>query len=539
MGQKAGITVRSALAVTLMVNMMGFRASAAITLIDVQNAKQNRIGLVAVVMAGILVLAGCGAAANQVASPKDATIVVSQDGKSDPGLNPKVNVPFYINGSKFDANKNVTVNFYAGATAKGKKIWSTSTKSDANGGFVLQVSFNFAYGQYAVSANADGESPDATFQAITPNGGLTHVTSAKAGTTGMISPVVNGGNLYIAQSKSGGQIYNWPVKALPTKPASAVTNIEPDGQWQPNMPANIKMEQIAFTNNSKQLLVSKKAMNVNTSGGNSVWSYTYGETGTGTQLAGITEPQQGDGYYLWGPNPSAEKIAAYNKAHYPVTTKAGSTPTAGSLAAIGNGGGVLQAAGSKGYYYYASLQSGCVYKESTDGSYSNVVYCIPSLGYHNQNQSIYALDEDNAGNVYAVYQGSTDGTSTADNTIILKITPSKSTAADKVQALQVPGWSRTTGIAITNNGNTIWIDGTSNEQYNTYNTNSILQLTDLEWGDPATASNPTAVLPQIQPDEVITLDPSTNPWLTGMTFDDKGDVLYIADNNSGFWMFFK
>lgn len=512
----------------------------AVTLTIVQKMTGIKISMAAAASTAVLVLAGCSASTNAVAVD-DATIVVSQDGKSQPGPNPKVNVPFFISGGKFDPGKTVTVNFYAGMNAKGKKIFTTSTQSDKNGGFNLQVNYNFAFGQYTVSANAGGENPNANFQAITPNGGLTKITSTKTGTTQMMSPVMNANTLYIAQSKSGGQIFNWDPKTLPTKPTNAVVNIEPSGQWQPNMPANVKMEQIAFTNNSKQLLISKKAMNINTAGGNSVWAYNYGATDAGTQLAGITDPKTGDGYYLWGPNPTAEKIAAYNKAHYPVTQKAGATPTAGSLAAIGNGGGVLQAAGNnKGYYYYGSLQSGCVYKQAADGSFADVVYCIPSLGFNNQNQSIYALDEDNAGNVYAVYQGSTDGKgSTVDNTIILKIKPSKSNAPDTVQALQVPGWARTTGIAVTNNGNTIWINGTSNEQYNTYNTNSILELTDLEWGMPPTFDNPAGKLPQIQPNDVVTLDPSTNPWLNGMTFDDKGDVLYIADNNGGFWMFFK
>ena len=45
------------------------------------------------------------------------------------------------------------------------------------------------------------------------------------------------------------------------------------------------------------------------------------------------------------------------------------------------------------------------------------VYCIPSWGANNQNQSVYSLAEDGSGNVYAAYQGATD-----NNTVVLKIT---------------------------------------------------------------------------------------------------------------------
>lgn len=65
-----------------------------------------------------LALAGCASTSQDVTGAKDAVIVVSQEGKSDSGKNPKVNVPFYVTGSNFDASATVKLRFYAGTDTK-------------------------------------------------------------------------------------------------------------------------------------------------------------------------------------------------------------------------------------------------------------------------------------------------------------------------------------------------------------------------------------------------------------------------------------
>lgn len=160
-----------------------------------------------------------------------------------------------------------------------------------------------------------------------------------------------------------------------------------------------------------------------------------------------------------------------------------------------------------------------------DSTYADYVYCIPSWGANNQNQSVYSLAEDTVGNVYAVYQGASN-----NNTIVLKIKPSGSQADDTVQAIQVDGWARTVGLAVNTDGSKLFVDGTSMKQYDTNNTNSILQIDDPKWGDVAA---PTAT----KPSSVLTIP--GEPWLNGLAYDEATDIVYAADNTGGFWMNFR
>ena len=478
------------------------------------------------VVLGISVLliaatAGCANTNQEAAATKDAAVVVSQDGKTNPGKNPKVAVPFFVTGTDFDASAKITLRFYQGTDTKGKWLFDMNTQSTPTGTFSLAISSSIGAGQYAVEASAKGEKAEQQFQVTTPRkAGVVKVTSA-GGPGALMSPAIANGNVYIAQSQSKGSIYQWPQASLPLSAAAATATVAPSTSWMPSMPDNIKMEQINFNNAGDQLLMTKKAKDINATGGNSVFGYTYG-SGEGTQLAGNTAPA-GNGYYTWG-NGAGPDTQPHNTAEgaFKYTSKAFPTSTPKTVS-IGDGGGVVQE--SNGWYYFGSLQSGCVYKMKQDGSWATFVYCIPSWGANNQNSSVYSLAEDAQGNVYAAYQGSTD-----NNTIVLKIKPSGSEAADAVSAIQVTGWARTVGLAVNAAGDKLFVNGTSMAQYNTHNTNSLLQLTKPNWGA-VTAPTPTT------PSHVVTIP--GEPWLNGLTYDEASDIVYVADNTGGFYMNFR
>lgn len=354
---------------------------------------------------------------------------------------------------------------------------------------------------------------------------ISHVVTA-ANDGAFLSPVIRSGNLYVAQSKPGGQLYSWQLSDLPKDPTGGSSVVvAPKSVTTPNVAAGVKMEQISFDKNNQNLFIAKKSMG-GADGGNSVWTYPWDgkqTTGGGTNLAGLPS-WGGDGAQAW-PGNSADAANAYTTAHFPPPNGTNS-PT---QQAIGNGGGVAQA--GNGFLYFGSLQSGCVYKQNMTTHQTWFVYCIPSWGANNQNQSIYSLDTDKAGNVYAMYQGSTD-----NNTIILKIIPGgDGQTTDKVSALQVTGYARSTGLAVNADGTQIFADGVSMAQYGDHNTNTILQISNPKWG---TTTAPAANTP------LATTIPDTygTPWLTGLNLVDKGgskgDKVYIADNTSGFWILY-
>ena len=470
----------------------------------------------------VVSIAGCATSTQQAAGPKDAVIVVSQDGKSDPGNNPKVNVPFYITGANFDASTTVKLRFYAGTDTKGKRLFDMDTQSTDKGTISALVNNGIPTGQYAVEAQAKGEKAEEQFQVATPRTpGMVKVTSDGSAPKAMLSPVIRNGKVYVSQSVNQGSIFEWAQADLPTTVAKESVTVKPTASWQPKMPDGVKIEQINFNNGGDQLLMGKKSVNANTTGGNSIFSYPYGG-GEGKHLAGNIAPA-GNGYYTWGPGAGPD-TTPHNTAEgaFKYTSKAFPTKTPTQVS-IGDGAGVVQ--DSNGWYYFSSLQSGCVYKMSPDSTWADYVYCIPSWGANNQNQSVYSLAEDAQGNVYAVYQGASN-----DNTIVLKIKPSGSQADDNVQAIQIDGWARSVGLAVNSDGTEIFVDGTSMKQYNTNNTNSILSVSDPKWGDVAkpTPTTPTSV--STIPGE---------PWLTGLAYDEATDIVYAADNNGGFYMNFR
>lgn len=368
--------------------------------------------------------------------------------------------------------------------------------------------------------------------------GLTHVvTDAKTPVGAFFSPLIRGDDVYISQSKDGGSIYNWSAKSLPKSPTSDPVVAPPKSTWKPDVAGGVKMEQIAFDGKGANLLIAKKAIKAGNLGGNSVWSYPFkGEqtSGAGTNLVGLATSVQGDGYYAWGPNPTVEAISAYNAKAFPQPTGT-DAPT---QAAIGNGGGVTIADYKNGkvsgtYLYFGSLQSGCVYKQNLASGQTWVDYCIPNLGSGNQNQSVYSLDTDSAGNVYAMFQGSVDA---AGNTIILKIVPGgDGQSSDKIQSLQLPGYARSTGMAVNSDGSRIFANGVSVADYDKYQTNTILDIVNPVWGPAGAPDKPAANKPV-----ATTIPAASDPWLTGINLVDKkgnkGDLVYIADNNNGFWI---
>lgn len=357
------------------------------------------------------------------------------------------------------------------------------------------------------------------------SGSIAHVVT-KDNTGAFISPVLQSGRIFVAQSKSGGAITSWQISDLPQAGSSSPVVVAPVESSTPDMSGNAKMEQISFAPNNSSLYITKKAINGGQGGANSVWKYDWSSNatkGAGTNLAGLDQPG-GDGSQAWpGNNAQAAIDYTYAAGHFP-KPNGSTTPT---QVAIGNGGGVTEA--KNGFVYFGSLQSGCVYKQDPKTSQTWAIYCIPSWGAGNQNQSIYSLDDDNNGNIYAMYQGSTD-----NNTIVLKITPGGAgQTSDKIQALQLDGWARSVGLAVNDDGSKIFADGTSMQQYNEVNTNTLLEVDNPTWGTPEA---PSKVKPKATTIPAI----GSTPWLTGIGLLDKGgdsgDRVYIADNTNGFWI---
>lgn len=356
---------------------------------------------------------------------------------------------------------------------------------------------------------------------------LTKVTPSTP-TGSWMSPLLDGNDLFISQSSPDGNIARWDWKSVPKKPGTVAVTLDPVDKFRPDLADKIKMEQIALDNKSANLLVATKAPNGSVNGGNSVWTYPFAKqqtTGPGTNLAGLPT-KGGDGSQAW-PGNSAQAAIAYTYAagHFPKPE--GSTqPT---TVATGNVGGVAQA--KNGFLYFGSMQSGCVYKQNMATSQTWAIYCIPSWGANNQNQSVYSLDDDRDGNVYALYQGSTD-----NNTIILKIKPGgNGQNSDTIQALQLAGYARSVGLAVTDDGSTIFANGVPMSLYEVNNTNTILTVNKPQWGTP---ESPT----QIKAEAVIVPGAYNETWLTGMTIRDKGgtknDRLIIGDNVNGFWVYY-
>ena len=401
----------------------------------------------------------------------------------------------------------VRLQFYAGSDTKGQRLFRTEVLAGADGSFTLPFSTSLAVGQYAVQGDSRANRPSSCSRfpklgrRASPRSRTTEY-QVRCRVPRLLTATCTSLKVQAVDPSSSGV-----RRACRAAPLLQRQRSKPAASWQPSMPAGIKMEQINFNNAGDQLLITKKAKDINATGGNSVFSYTYG-SGDGKQLVGNIEPA-GNGYYTWGPGAgpdtdphnTAEGAFKYTSKAFPTTT-----PTKVS---IGDGGGVVQA--SNGWYYFGSLQSGCVYKMKEDASWATYVYRIPSWGANNQNQSVYSLAEDGSGNVYAAYQGATD-----NNTVVLKITPSGSDNADAVSAIQVAGWARTTGLAVNSAGSKVFVDGTSMKQYNTNNTNSILAIDAPKWGD---VKAPTATTPG----SVVTIP--GEPWLTGITYDEAQDIV--------------
>jgi len=321
---------------------------------------------------------------------------------------------------------------------------------------------------------------------------------------------INDGTLSISQGTSNGTVFQWDQNALPTKPQSTVAQIQPINKWTPEMPASVSMGQINFDNNKKSLLMGKKSMNINVTGGNSIWEYTFG--GAGQVRAGNITPA-GNGAHSWAAN--AKAANEYTSSNFPV-----SSAKELQTVSIGDGAGVLQA--KNNWYYFSSLQSGCVYKADLQWDFAAAVYCIPNWGANNQNQSVYSLAEDAEGNVYAVYQGSVD-----NNTIVLKIDPNGK-KDDTVQAMQVTGYARTMGLAVNSDASKVWVTGVSMDNYSKINANAIVTVTNPQWGS---VEKPTA-----NKSEAVTVDPPH--WLTRLAYDEKRNVLYAGDSTGGYWIDF-
>ena len=489
--------------------------------------KSAVIGLAGLTLVGGA-LAGCSASNNSVTA-QNPTLSVSQDGITNDS---SVYNPFYVIGSNYAASSTVTVGIYAMGT-KTNPIYTQDATSSATGTLsTLIPGEKIAAGDYTAIATVKGT--QVATQNFTDqgsrNGALTHV--AGAGVPGQfVSPMVVGNNLYVAQSTNGGAIYRWQVNDLPKSPSATPVAVAPTDNWKPSIPANVKMEQIVLDTAKNNIFISKKAMNGSATGGNSVWSYPWSGTsgsGDGTNLAGLPT-YGGDGSQAW-PGNTAQAAQAYTYApeHFPKPD--GTKNPTGS--AIGNGGGVTQIAKSgTNYLYFGSLQSGCVYKQNMTSKQTWAIYCIPSWGANNQNQSIYSLDSDTKGNVYAMYQGSTD-----NNTIILKIAAGgDGQSSDTIQAAQLTGFARSVGLTVNADGTRIFANGVSMKQYDSQNTNTILEVNSPTWGTP---EKPAALTP------IATVIPGAynETWLTGMTLVDKksnkGDRLYIADNVGGFWIFY-
>lgn len=480
------------------------------------------VGLAAAAVA-LATMTACSATTNSVAGPQP-TLGASQDGTTSDST---VYDPFYLLGANYTANSTVNLAVYQNGT-KTNPVLSKDVVIPATG--LLKVTVDtLPVGEYDAYTTLRGSQlAKAQFKDLgTRIKSVTRVnTQSLAGS--FASPVTSGGDLLIAQSKSGGGIFRWSLSDLPKAPSTSPVTVDAKSVSVPEMSPNAKMEQISFGNDKKTLFISKKAIDGRQDGGNSVWSYPWSSsatTGAGSNLAGLPS-LGGDGSQAWPGNTAQAAIDyTYAAAHFP-KPNGSTTPTA---SAIGNGGGVAQA--GNGYLYFGSLQSGCVYKQNIGTKQTWAIYCIPSWGSGNQNQSIYSLDNDKNGNIYAMYQGSTD-----NNTIILKIVPGgPGQTSDKIQALQLTGYARSVGLAVNADGTRIFADGVSMSQYDTNNTNAILEVDNPTWGTP---EKPAANTP------IATTIPGAynETWLTGITLVDKGgnkgDRVFVADNVSGFWIMY-
>ncbi len=495
------------------------------------------IGLVAAA------LGGCSATSNSASPNAAATLHASQDGTT---TDTQVYNPFYMVGANYAASTTVTLTIYVNNT-KTNPVFSSDVPTSASGAlsYLVNPATPIPAGDYDAYTYTKGTTTQLAKEDFTDlgprSGSVAHVvTDAKTPAGAFFSPAIRSNQLYISQSANGGQLYRWPVSKLPTKPSATPVVVAPETS-APQVASGVKMEQIAFDSDNKNLFIAKKALNAGNLGGNSVWTYPWDTknmttTGAGTNLAGLATSNQGDGYYAWGPNPSGGSIAAYNAKAFPPPdgTK---TPT---QVAIGNGGGVTETSFTNGktatnYLYFGSLQSGCVYKQNMTTQQTWVDYCIPSLGVGNYNQSVYSLDTDKAGNVYAMWQGSQD-----NNTIIMKIVPGgDGQTTDKLQTLQIKNYMLSSGMAVNTDGTRIFADGsqTIGGAAPTVNADTILELDNPVWGAVGSPDKPAGNTPI-----ATQLPQSVSPWLTGLNLVDKsgnkGDKVYIADNNNGFWMFF-
>lgn len=220
-------------------------------------------------------------------------------------------------------------------------MFDQNVQSTAQGTISALINNGIPVGQYSVEASAKGEKAEQQFQvetARTP--GTVRVTSDGSAPKAMLSPVLMNGNLYVSQSTSGGSVFQWAQSALPTSTTKDAVTVAPTASWQPKMPSGVKMEQINFNNAGDQLLMGKKAQNAGATGGNSIFSYTYG-SGEGKHLAGNTAPA-GNGYYTWGPGAGPE-TTPHNTAEgaFKYTSKAFPTKTPTQVS-IGDGAGVVQ-----------------------------------------------------------------------------------------------------------------------------------------------------------------------------------------------------
>ena len=386
-------------------------------------------------------------------------------------------------------------------------------------------------GVVAISACSSGSGHDASgdtagpVAASVPTTANTLQISYDGVPTGLLSVDTLKTDVYFAQSGLGGSIYTWRLKDLP-KSATGSAGVKPSGSWKPPLPDKVKMEGIAFSDKKGQgkddILITRKATNVNATGGNSVWSYDYGAD-EGQHLAGNTAPA-GNGYYTWGPAGSWKPL---NSAGGAINYTEHNFPTdAPTKVSIGDGGGVVRA--DNGYLYYGSLQSGCVYKQDEQNNTAESVHCTTSWGSGGQNASIYALTEDDAGHVYAAYQGAKD-----IGTTILRITPGGA-KPDTVEAIQLDGYLRTAGVAVSPDGAQLWAGGIDVARADTTQPDLLLSVKDPTWGTPESPGRPTPNISEV-PGEAV--------WLNGMLYFDKknpnlSDVLLIANNSGGFFMVF-
>ena len=316
---------------------------------------------------------------------------MSQDGITNDS---SVYKPFYVIGSNYSASSTVTVGIYAIGNQDqpdlhaGRDVirdWNTFHVDPRREDRCRRLHRNRDRQGHA------GRHPELHGSRLAQR--RAHACRRRRRSRQFVSPMVVGNNLYVAQSTNGGAIYRWQINDLPKSPSATPVAVAPTDNWKPSIPANVKMEQIVLDTAKKNIFISKKAMNGSATGGNSVWSYPWSGTsgsGDGTNLAGLPT-YGGDGSQAWPATPPRRLRPTYAPEHFPKPD--GTKNPTGS--AIGNGGGVTQIVKSgTNYLYFGSLQSGCVYKQNMTSKQTWAIYCIPSWGANNQNQSIYSLDSD-------------------------------------------------------------------------------------------------------------------------------------------------